>query len=100
MKDYTDEDILEQFRFSYQIMYAVGRRNLGELYLAERTWYEFRRRVYRYTVLKAGEKNQSTKPKPYIAPGAVKYKNASRRYSPYGDRTDIHHLKQLRTYVN
>ena len=37
MKDYTDEDILEQFRFSYQIMYAVGRRNLGELYLAERT---------------------------------------------------------------
>jgi len=50
MKDYTDEDILEQFRFNYQIMYAVGLRNLGELYLAERTLYEFRRRVYRYTV--------------------------------------------------
>ena len=31
MKDYTGEDILEQFRFNYQIMYAVGRRNLGEL---------------------------------------------------------------------
>jgi len=31
-------------------MYAVGLRNLGELYLAERTLYEFRRRVYRYTV--------------------------------------------------
>jgi hypothetical protein len=50
MKDYTDEDILEQFRFNYQVMYAVGLRNLGELYLAERTLYEFRRRVYRYTV--------------------------------------------------
>jgi len=50
MKDYTDEDILEQFRFNYQIMYAVGLRNLGELYLAERTLYEFRRRIYRYTV--------------------------------------------------
>ena len=50
MKDYTDEDILEQFRFNYQIMYAVGLRNLGELYLAERTLYEFRRRVYRYTI--------------------------------------------------
>ena len=50
MKDYVDEDILEQFRFNYQIMYAVGLRNLGELYMAERTIYEFRRRVYRYTV--------------------------------------------------
>lgn len=50
MKDYTDEDILEQFRFNYQIMYAVGLRNLGELYLSERTIYEFRRRVYCYAV--------------------------------------------------
>jgi len=50
MKDYTDEDILEQFRFNYQIMYAVGLRNLGELYLSERTIYEFRRRVYLYTL--------------------------------------------------
>ncbi|GAB6275275.1 MAG: hypothetical protein STSR0004_21400 [Peptococcaceae bacterium] len=31
-------------------MYAVGLRNLGELYLFERTIYEFRRRVYRYTI--------------------------------------------------
>lgn len=50
MKDYVDEDILEQFRYNYQIMYAVGLRNLGELYLSERTIYEFRRRVYHYTV--------------------------------------------------
>jgi len=50
MKDYVDEDIIEQFRFNYQIMYAVGIRNLGELYLSSRTIYEFRRRIYRYTV--------------------------------------------------
>ena len=55
MKDYVDEDILEQFRFNYQIMYAVGLRNLGELYLSERTIYEFRRRVYRYTVENPGK---------------------------------------------
>jgi len=55
MKDYTDEDILEQFRFNYQVMYAVGLRTLGELYLAERTLYEFRRRVYRYTVENPGK---------------------------------------------
>jgi hypothetical protein len=55
MKDYTDEDILEQFRFNYQVMYAVGLRNLGELYLAERTLYEFRRRVYHYTVENPGK---------------------------------------------
>jgi hypothetical protein len=55
MKDYPDEDILEQFRFNYQVMYAVGLRNLGELYLAERTLYEFRRRVYRYTIENPGK---------------------------------------------
>jgi hypothetical protein len=42
MKDYTDEGILEQFRFNYQVVYAVGLRNLGERYLAARTIYELR----------------------------------------------------------
>lgn len=55
MKDYTDEDILEQFRFNYQVMYAVGLRNLGERYLAARTLYEFRQRVYQYTVENPGK---------------------------------------------
>jgi len=36
-------------------MYAVGLRNLGELYLSERTIYEFRRRVYRYTMENPGK---------------------------------------------
>ncbi|MBS4025298.1 MAG: transposase [Clostridia bacterium] len=57
MKDYTDEDILEQFRFNYQIMYAVGLRNLGERYLAARTIYEFRQRVYQYTVENPGKED-------------------------------------------
>jgi len=55
MKDYTDEGILEQFRFNYQVMYAVGLRNFGERYLAARTIYEFRQRVYQYTLENPGK---------------------------------------------
>jgi len=40
-KDYSDEELIEQFYFNYQIMYALGLRNLGEQYLAPRTLYEF-----------------------------------------------------------
>lgn len=49
MKDYTDEELLDQFSFNYQIMYALGIRNLGELYIAPRTLYEFREKVLEYT---------------------------------------------------
>ena len=49
MKNYTDEELIEQFRFNYLIMYAVGIRNLGEGYFAPRTLYEFRERIYNYT---------------------------------------------------
>jgi hypothetical protein len=49
MKNYTDEELIEQFRFNYLIMYAVGIRNLGESYFAPRTLYEFRERIYNYT---------------------------------------------------
>ncbi|MDD4402493.1 MAG: transposase [Desulfitobacteriaceae bacterium] len=34
---FTDEEILEQFYFNFQILYALGIRNLGEVYIAERT---------------------------------------------------------------
>jgi len=57
LKDYTDEELIEQFYFNYQIMYALGIRNLGELYLAPRTLYEFRERVYRYTVENPGKED-------------------------------------------
>ncbi|QGP93936.1 Transposase DDE domain protein [Neomoorella glycerini] len=48
--DYTDEQLLEQYYFNYQIAYALGQRNLGELYICERTLYDFRRRLYEYTI--------------------------------------------------
>lgn len=48
--DYTDEELLEQYYFNYQIAYALGQRNLGELYICERTLYDFRRRLYAYTI--------------------------------------------------
>ena len=48
--DYTDENLLEQYNFNYQVMYALGERNLGERHLAERTLYYFRRRIYQYTI--------------------------------------------------
>ncbi|MCL4515735.1 MAG: transposase [Firmicutes bacterium] len=55
LKDYTDEELIEQFYYNYQIMYALGLRNLGQLYLALRTFYEFRERVYRYAVESLGK---------------------------------------------
>lgn len=48
MFGYSDQELLEQFYFNFQINYAMGIRNLGEFYLAERTLYEFRERVYNY----------------------------------------------------
>jgi len=48
--DYTDEQLLEQYYFNYQIAYALGQRNLGELYICERTIYDFRQRLYEYTI--------------------------------------------------
>lgn len=48
--DYTDEQLLEQYYFNYQIAYALGQRNLGELYICERTIYDFRHRLYEYTI--------------------------------------------------
>ena len=47
-QDLTDEQLLEQASFNYQVMYAIGLRNLGEEYVAPRTLYDFRARVYRH----------------------------------------------------
>jgi hypothetical protein len=48
--NYSDDELMDQFYFNYQINYAVGIRHLGGLNLAERTLYDFRARVYRYTI--------------------------------------------------
>jgi hypothetical protein len=46
--NYTDKELIEQFYFNYQVLYALGIRNLGEVYFAERTMYEFRERIVNY----------------------------------------------------
>ncbi len=48
--DYTDEILLDQYNFNYQVMFALGERNLGERYLAPRTFYNFRQRIYQHTI--------------------------------------------------
>jgi len=46
--DYSDAELIEQFYFNYQISYAVGIKNVGEINLSPGTLYEFRKKVYRY----------------------------------------------------
>lgn len=54
-QNYTDDELVENFNFNYLLNYAVGLRTLGEINLAERTLYEFRSRVYKYTMEHPGE---------------------------------------------
>lgn len=50
MKNYSDDELIDNFNFNFLIAYAVGIRTLGELNLAERTLYEFRSRVYQHLI--------------------------------------------------
>lgn len=50
IRAYTDEVLLEEYAFNYQISYALGLRTLGERYFAPRTLYEFRARLYNYSL--------------------------------------------------
>ena len=54
-KDLTDEELLEQASFNYQVAYAIGLRDLGEEYIAPRTLYDFRERIYRHALLNASD---------------------------------------------
>jgi hypothetical protein len=54
-KDFTDEELLEQVAFNYQVAYAIGMRTLGEIDISRRTFYLFRARVYQYALEHAGE---------------------------------------------
>ena len=49
MKNYSDAELLEDYDFDYLVNYAVGNRRLGERPMAERTLYNFRERVYKYS---------------------------------------------------
>ena len=50
LKNYVDEVLFEAFAYDFQISYALGLRNIGELYFARRTFYDFRARLYKYTL--------------------------------------------------
>ena len=48
--NYSDDELMDEFYFNYQVDYAVGIRHLGGINLAERTFYDFRARVYHYVI--------------------------------------------------
>ena len=50
LKNFVDEVLFDAFAFDYQISYALGLRSIGELYFARRTFYDFRARLYNYTL--------------------------------------------------
>lgn len=50
IREYTDEVLLDEYAFNYQISYALGLRTLGERYFAPRTLYEFRARLYQHSL--------------------------------------------------
>jgi len=50
LKNCSDLELLDSISFDYLVNYAVGQRILGELYIAERTLYYFRERIYQYSV--------------------------------------------------
>lgn len=45
MKNISDEEIIERYYFDYLVNYAVGNRAIGQLNLALRTLYYFRKRL-------------------------------------------------------
>jgi len=55
LKDYTVEEMLEQFHFNYQVQWALGIQNIGEYHLSERTVYYFRERVYLHSLRNSGK---------------------------------------------
>lgn len=50
MKEITDIELMELYDFDYLINYAMGNWVLGGFPLSERTIYNFRERLYRYTM--------------------------------------------------
>ena len=42
--DYSDVELIEQFYYNYQIAFALGINNVGEINLAPSTLYEFRKK--------------------------------------------------------
>jgi len=55
MRGCNDFELLDSFYFDYLVNYAVGKRTLGEINLAERTLYYFRERIYEYCLNNPGK---------------------------------------------
>ncbi len=53
-RDYTDEELIEEFFFNLQIKWALGIRDIGDCPIAERTLYEFRERLYAHAIKNPG----------------------------------------------
>ncbi len=50
LKGFVDEVLFDEYAYNYQVSYALGLRSIGELYFAPRTFYDFRARLYNYTL--------------------------------------------------
>lgn len=50
MKNYSDDELFDNFNFNYLVSYAVGIRVIDELNLAEKILYYFRTRIYQYLI--------------------------------------------------
>jgi len=46
LKNYLDDELIDNFYFNCMVNYAVGIHVLGEVNLTEKTLYDFRSRVY------------------------------------------------------
>lgn len=57
LKDYTVDEMLEQFHFNYLFQWALGLRHIGGCPVAERTIYYFRERLYLHTLANPGNED-------------------------------------------
>lgn len=55
MKEIPDSELMDNFYFDYLVNYAVGIRTLGEKHLSDRTLYNFRERIYKYSIENPGK---------------------------------------------
>ena len=62
MKDCTDQELLEAYSFDFLVNYAVGNRSIGENPMSDRTLYNFRSRVYQYSIENPGDDDILFKP--------------------------------------
>ena len=55
MKEIPDSELMDDFYFDYLVNYALGIRTLGEKHFSDRTLYNFRERIYKYSMENPGK---------------------------------------------